>query len=148
MTLDDLLIEARGVLPHRPGAGRGPRRAGRRATCWSTFVATISPGPAGWSLGRLCCPRNSLEWRCDPASQWRHPEINNWARPLILICNQGFQSTLAAATLHRLGLVNATEAGGLVAWAAASLPQGPGPGHASALGHHQDGSLSDSDNAR
>ena len=60
---------------------------------------------------------------CDPASQWRHPEINDWARPLILICNEGFQSSLAAATLHRLGLVNAIDLdGGFAAWAAASLP--------------------------
>src|SRR5205823_2183146 len=61
--------------------------------------------------------------RRDPASQWRHPEINDWARPLILTCNEGFQSSLAAATLHRLGLANATDLdGGFAAWAAASLP--------------------------
>lgn len=49
--------------------------------------------------------------------------MNDWSRPLILICNEGFQSSLAAATLHRLGRVNATDLdGGFVAWAAASLP--------------------------
>jgi 3-mercaptopyruvate sulfurtransferase SseA len=59
---------------------------------------------------------------------------SDWSRPLILICNEGFQSSLAAATLHRLGLVNATDlAGGIVAWAAASLPLVPtGPASAPA----------------
>jgi 3-mercaptopyruvate sulfurtransferase SseA len=52
--------------------------------------------------------------------------MNDWSRPLILICNEGFQSSLAAATLHRLGLVNATDLdGGFVAWTAASLPLVP-----------------------
>ena len=49
--------------------------------------------------------------------------MNDRSRTLILICNDGFQSSLATATLHRLGLVNATDLdGGFVAWAAAGLP--------------------------
>jgi rhodanese-related sulfurtransferase len=49
--------------------------------------------------------------------------MNDRSRPLILICNDGFQSSLAAATLHRLGLVNATDLdGGASALCAAGLP--------------------------
>ena len=63
--------------------------------------------------------RNTLEWRCGPASQWPHPTITSRAQHLILICQQGFQSSLAAATLQRLGLTHATDLdGGLDAWAA------------------------------
>ena len=111
MTVDELLIEARGVLPHHPGRPRpSPRR--RRAPCWSTFVATISAGPAGWSLGPLCCPATRWSGTAIPRHSGRHPEIDDWARPLTLICDEGFQSSLAAATLGRLGLVNATDLNG------------------------------------
>ena len=56
-----------------------------------------------------------------------HPAINSRDQHLILICQQGFQSSLAAATLHRLGLAHATDLdGGFDAWAAAGLPVTPG----------------------
>ncbi len=68
-------------------------------------------------------PRNSLEWRCDPGSAWRHPAITRRDLRIILICNQGYQSSLAAATLQQLGLIQATDLdGGFTAWAAAGLP--------------------------
>src|SRR5215468_2418470 len=73
--------------------------------------------------GAVVLPRNSLEWRCDPASEWRHPAISRRDLRIILICNQGYQSTLAAATLQQLGLIHATDLdGGFTAWAAAGLP--------------------------
>jgi len=71
-------------------------------------------------------PRNALEWRCDPAGRWRHPAMTGRDQRLILICQEGFQSSLAAAALQRLGLVNATDLdGGFAAWAAAGLPVTP-----------------------
>ena len=58
-----------------------------------------------------------------PAGRWRHPAIAGREQYLILICQEGYQSSLAAATLQRLGLVNATDLdGGFAAWAAAGLP--------------------------
>jgi rhodanese-related sulfurtransferase len=58
-----------------------------------------------------------------PTGQWRHPAVNGRNQHLILICQEGSQSSLAAATLQRLGLVNATDMdGGFSAWAAAGLP--------------------------
>jgi rhodanese-related sulfurtransferase len=123
MTVDDLLIQARGVLPHRPGGRPRPSPRRQRGAQLVEIRGDDQRRAGGLVPGALVLPRNSLEWRCDPASQWRHPEINDWARPLILICNEGFQSSLTAATLHRLGLVNATDLdGGFAAWAAASLP--------------------------
>ena len=66
-------------------------------------------------------PRNVLEWRCDPESPWRDERITPGAR-VILMCDEGYQSSLAAATLCDLG-VDATDlAGGFRAWRAAGLP--------------------------
>ena len=68
-------------------------------------------------------PRNCLEWRCDPASEWRHPAITRPDLRIILICDQGYQSSLAAATLQQLGLVHATDLdGGFTGSALAALP--------------------------
>jgi rhodanese-related sulfurtransferase len=56
-----------------------------------------------------------------------HPAITSRDQQLILICQEGFQSSLAAATLQRLGLAHATDLdGGFDAWAAAGLPLTPG----------------------
>jgi rhodanese-related sulfurtransferase len=73
--------------------------------------------------GALIVDRNVLEWRLDPASPWRVPELRDHAQRVIVVCNEGYSSSLAAAALQELGLVNATDlAGGFQAWAAAGLP--------------------------
>jgi ubiquinone/menaquinone biosynthesis C-methylase UbiE/rhodanese-related sulfurtransferase len=70
--------------------------------------------------------RNVLEWRCDPSSPHRDPAIDGRERQLIIMCNEGYQSSLAAATLHDLGLTTATDLdGGFQAWRAAGLPVEP-----------------------
>jgi rhodanese-related sulfurtransferase len=70
--------------------------------------------------------RNVLEWRCDPASPWRDRAITDARTRPILICNEGYQSSLAAATLQQLGLHDATDViGGFQAWKAAGLPLEP-----------------------
>lgn len=73
--------------------------------------------------GSVFVARNVLEWRCDPSSQWRDERICDPARVLIVMCNEGYQSSLAAATLQELGLPRATDLdGGFQAWRAAGLP--------------------------
>ena len=64
-----------------------------------------------------------LEWRLAPTSQWRIAAITGPETRVIVLCNQGYPSSLAAATLKELGLVNATDVvGGFEAWQAAGLP--------------------------
>jgi rhodanese-related sulfurtransferase len=77
--------------------------------------------------GALFFPRNVLEWRLDPASGHSDPALGDALdRHIILICNEGYQSSLAAATLQRLGFDRATDvAGGFQAWRAARLPVEP-----------------------
>jgi rhodanese-related sulfurtransferase len=75
--------------------------------------------------GALVVDRTVLEWRLDPASSSHLPEIEDHEVRLILVCNQGYSSSLAATSLLDLGLVNATDVvGGFEAWKAAGLPVG------------------------
>ena len=70
--------------------------------------------------------RNVLEWRCDPNSQWRDERVSDPARTVIVMCDEGYQSSLAAAMLQDLGLTHATDlVGGFQAWRAAGLPVRP-----------------------
>jgi rhodanese-related sulfurtransferase len=73
--------------------------------------------------GSLVVERNHLEWRFDPASDARLPWVTGYNHRLIVICSEGYTSSLAAASLHDLGLAGATDViGGYGAWAAAGLP--------------------------
>ena len=73
--------------------------------------------------GSLRIQRNVLEWRCDPASDYRDPRVSDPNREVVLMCNEGYQSSLAAAALQELGLAKATDLeGGFQAWREAGLP--------------------------
>jgi rhodanese-related sulfurtransferase len=67
-------------------------------------------------------PRNVLEWRLDPACPHRDRELARRDRLVIVLCDEGYQSSLAAATLRRFGLDAADVIGGFRAWRAAGLP--------------------------
>jgi rhodanese-related sulfurtransferase len=76
--------------------------------------------------GSVFVARNVLEWRADPASRWRDPRIADPSREVVVMCDEGYQSSLAAATLQQLGLRRATDlVGGFQAWRAAGLPVQP-----------------------
>jgi rhodanese-related sulfurtransferase len=74
--------------------------------------------------GAIFHPRNVLEWRCDASSGYDDPRLSgDLGRRIILVCNEGYQSSLAAATLQDLGFARATDlVGGFRAWADAGLP--------------------------
>jgi len=61
-------------------------------------------------------PRNVLEWRLDPRGEHRDPRVGRLDRQVILICEEGYQSSLAAAGLRQLGLDAADVVGGVKAW--------------------------------
>ena len=66
--------------------------------------------------------RNVLEWRFDPRSDARIPEAS-YDRRVIVLCQEGYTSSLAADALQRLGIRNATDVvGGFAAWRAAGMP--------------------------
>lgn len=77
----------------------------------------------GTVAGALLISRNILEWRLDPASSHRHPQGPDLADDVIVMCDAGYQSSLAAAILQQLGFARATDLiGGFQAWRAAGLP--------------------------
>jgi rhodanese-related sulfurtransferase len=77
----------------------------------------------GGIRGALNIPLSVLEWRLDPASETRHPDIDGNDRRIILICAEGYSSSLAARRLHELGFDDATDViGGFEAWAERGLP--------------------------
>jgi len=73
--------------------------------------------------GAVVIDRNVLEWRFDPTGDHRCPEAGDRDQHVIVVCNEGYSSSLAAASLQSLGLRNATDlVGGFQAWRAAGLP--------------------------
>lgn len=73
--------------------------------------------------GSVHVPLSVLYWRLDPTSGHDDKELSDRDRRIILVCADGYSSSLAAATLRDLGFSRATDLeGGFTAWAAAGLP--------------------------
>jgi rhodanese-related sulfurtransferase len=78
--------------------------------------------------GAVVIDRTVLEWRLDPTGRWRIPELTSADQVVIVVCSQGYSSSLAAASLQAVGLPNATDlVGGALAWIEAGLPVSAGP---------------------
>ncbi|MET0423118.1 MAG: rhodanese-like domain-containing protein [Actinoplanes sp.] len=76
--------------------------------------------------GAVIIERNVLEWRLDPRSDARLPFADDYHLAVIVTCQEGYTSSLAAAALQDLGLHRATDlTGGFAAWQAAGLPTQP-----------------------
>jgi rhodanese-related sulfurtransferase len=121
ITIDELLARTRqGLTRLHPHEAALAMRAG------ATLVDIRSDSQIardGVVPGALVIARNVLEWRLDPASDYRHPRAPDLADHVILMCDEGYQSSLAAATLQQLGFEHATDlAGGFQAWRADGLP--------------------------
>ena len=76
--------------------------------------------------GAIIIGRNVLEWRLDPRSEARIPALARADTRIIVMCSQGYASTLAAASLRRIGVDEATDLdGGFQGWKSAGLPTRP-----------------------
>jgi rhodanese-related sulfurtransferase len=76
--------------------------------------------------GSVVIERNVLEWRLDPAGKTRIPEAS-YDVEVVVVCQEGYSSSLAAASLQQLGIARATDLdGGFLAWRDAGLPVAPG----------------------
>jgi rhodanese-related sulfurtransferase len=115
-TVDELLAEARRRLPDR----MRPEDLGAAMAEGALVVDTRSEAQRrrdGELPGAVVVERNVLEWRLDPASPHRLDEAGDRERTIVVVCDEGYASSLAAASLQELGLVNATDLdGGYQAW--------------------------------
>jgi rhodanese-related sulfurtransferase len=120
-TIDELLADARRRLSRlSPAEALQAMRAG---AVLIDIRAGAQVAEDGIVAGALVIPRNVLEWRLDPASGHRHPGAPQLDDHVILMCDEGYQSSLAAAMLQRLGFARATDVeGSFQAWRAAGLP--------------------------
>jgi rhodanese-related sulfurtransferase len=120
-TLSELLGDARGRIE------RFEPEDALAAACDGALLVDIRSELArerdGVISGALHVPRTVLEWRLDPDSPWRNPLACDLERRVILFCDHGYSSSLAAATLTELGFVRAGDMiGGFLAWRDAGLP--------------------------
>ena len=122
MNVDELLSEARAGLERlTPAESLEAMRRGEGVIV--DIREEARRALEGRVPGAVEIERNVLEWRCAPESDWRDERLCDPARIVIVMCNQGYQSSLAAATLQRLGLPRATDMdGGFQRWRAEGLP--------------------------
>jgi rhodanese-related sulfurtransferase len=123
--IDELLAAARARL-HRLTPHEAAAAAERGALLVDTRPRQ-QRHDEGEIPGALVIERNHLEWRLDPTSDARIPEAVDHDVEVIVVCSEGYSSSLAAASLQDLGLHRATDLdGGFRAWQAAGLPTRPG----------------------
>ena len=119
-SIDQLLREARGRLLRL-----SPHEALEAQLAGATLVdirAQADRDTEGELPGAIVIERSVLEWRLDPASSDRLP-FAAYDLHVVLVCNEGYSSSLAAATLQNIGIHRATDIdGGFRAWKAAALP--------------------------
>jgi rhodanese-related sulfurtransferase len=130
VTVADLLDQARADLVRlTPAEAHAAMAAG-------ALVVDIRPTEQrardGDVPGGKVIPRNVLEWRLDPACEHCDPDLARTDRAVIVMCDEGYQSSLAAATLKRFGLDATDVIGGVQAWRSEGLPLKPYPADNSA----------------
>jgi rhodanese-related sulfurtransferase len=121
-SIDDLLEEARaGLLRLEPAEARA---AADKGAVLVDIRSDTQRARDGTIPGAIHHARNVLEWRLDPDSDATDPALSaDLDRQLILVCHEGYQSSLAASTAQELGFANATDMiGGFQAWRAAGMP--------------------------
>jgi len=121
MSVDELLELARRRFSRLTPSGA--EQAAARGALIIDIRCACQQQRDGLVPGAIGIERNVLEWRADPRSPWRDPRLARCRGPLILMCAQGYQSSLAAASLHDLGVTNATDViDGFEGWRDAGLP--------------------------
>ena len=115
-TIDELLRSAREAIEPRLQPDELPAALERGALVIDTRPLEQRERDGGLP-GAIVVDRNVLEWRLDPTSANRLPQVEHHDHEVVIVCNEGYSSSLAAATLRSLGLHRATDLdGGFQAW--------------------------------
>lgn len=120
--IDELLEQVRSGLDRiEPRAAHEAYEAGDALLVDTRYAALRERD--GLIPGALIVERNELEWRLDPLGSHRAAEADSHDLRVVVLCNEGYASSLAAESLRRLGLHRATDLiGGFQAWKADGLP--------------------------
>ena len=123
-TIDELLARAQGRLDRlEPVAALAAQEAGAAIV---DLRCDDDRREHGMIPGSVAIPLSVVFWRLDPASGYDDPRLSDPDRQFVLVCNDGYSSSLAAATLRDLGFERATDlVGGFNAWRSAGLPIEP-----------------------
>ena len=114
--IDDHLEDVRRALPRRLPASEVDDLLARGGLLVDTRPVGLREAD-GLVPGAVIVDRNQLEWRLDPTSEFRIPEVAGPDQEIVLFCDEGYASSLAAASLQSLGVVGATDLdGGFQAW--------------------------------
>jgi rhodanese-related sulfurtransferase len=120
-SIDEVLAEARARIIRLH-----PEEAAARMAAGALLVdirPAVHRDEEGSVPGALVIERNVLEWRLDPQSDARVPQATGHDVEVIVLCNEGYTSSVAADSLRELGLIKSADViGGYRAWAAAGLP--------------------------
>ena len=124
-TIDELLAQARARIAPRVGPHEAREAIGGGALLID--IRSESQRAAdGIVPDAIWLARNVLEWRCDPSCEAHDDRVGGLERRVIVMCDEGYASSLAAATLQELGFAGATDlVGGFQAWRDAGLPVAP-----------------------
>lgn len=118
-TVEEMLAEARAEIDRlAPAEAQAAARAGAVLVDIRPLEQRLRDGLVP---GAAVVDRNVLEWRLDPRGEHRDPELASVDRRIVLVCDEGYQSSLAAAALRRFGLDACDVIGGVQAWLAAGL---------------------------
>jgi rhodanese-related sulfurtransferase len=120
-SIDDVLAEARSrIIRYFPEEAAGRMAAGALLV---DIRPAVNRAAEGSVPGALVIELTVLEWRLDPQCDARIPQVTGHDVEVIVLCNEGYSSSLAADSLRELGLVNSADViGGFRAWAASGLP--------------------------
>jgi rhodanese-related sulfurtransferase len=110
--IDEILADVRRQLPHRPTADELPALRARGALIIDIRPTEQRTRDGGVPGGAIVIDRNVLEWRLDPTSPDRIPEVTGTDQEVVLVCNEGYASSLAALSLQQLGFHRATDLDG------------------------------------
>ena len=122
-TLEELLEGARATIDRlTPGEALAAARDGALIL---DIRSDLDRSRTGVVPGSVHVPRTVLEWRVTGDSRWRNPHLGDPGRRLVVLCDHGYSSSLAAATLDELGLDAADVIGGFEGWLQAGLPVAP-----------------------
>ena len=116
-TIHDTVFAARSRIARTTPPELAERLASDNAPVVVDTRTVTDRGRFGVIAGSIHVPRTVVEWHLDPANGYRHPAVTSFGQPLVLVCNGGYSSSLAAANLLDLGFTDVGDLiGGIRAW--------------------------------